>query len=476
MDFTVTSADGTPLTVRRGGRGVPVVLVHPSAGGLDSWDQVTSVLQEEFETWVYARRGYPPSGSGDRPKTFADDVADLEAVLHCTGRPGHVVGASYGGSVALHAAGRGGDAIRSMVLFEPPLFAAGASLAPALARFRELLAAGDVPAATRLFAEEVARVPAPLLDALAPPGDGPADLEQRAAQALEAQGSLHDLEAMAADELDLGRWTHVDIPVLLMQGAETWEPIPARMDALAAALPLVTRAVLPGQSHFASHTAPALFADTVRRFLRKENEHVRPDGRHRARNGSTCSAAVTSEHRSQPRKGEAVHPIGWDRRLAEAWEALDATDPVSFVARIDALANELPAGSARATFERACALDSTGRPDAAVPLYEAALAGADHLTPEQRRRSVIQLASSLRNLGRPREAVALLEAEQERTTDDLDDAVQATLALALADTGRAREAVGVAVGALAGHLPRYQRSMATYARLLREESATVPTL
>jgi hypothetical protein len=48
----------------------------------------------------------------------------------------------------------------------------------------------------------------------------------------------------------------------------------------------------------------------------------------------------------------------------------------------------------------------------------------------------------------------------------MDDAVMATLALALVDTGREREAVSVALTALAPHLVRYQRSMANYARLL----------
>jgi hypothetical protein len=50
----------------------------------------------------------------------------------------------------------------------------------------------------------------------------------------------------------------------------------------------------------------------------------------------------------------------------------------------------------------------------------------------------------------------------------LSDAISATLALCLVDSGREREAVSIAVGALAAHLPRYQRSMATYARLLLE--------
>lgn len=43
------------------------------------------------------------------------------------------------------------------------------------------------------------------------------------------------------------------------------------------------------------------------------------------------------------------------------------------------------------------------------------------------------------------------------------------LALALTDVGRAREGVSLVVGAMAPHLPRYQRSMANYARLLIEE-------
>jgi pimeloyl-ACP methyl ester carboxylesterase len=43
--------------------------------------------------------------------------------------------------------------------------------------------------------------------------------------------------------------------------------MPQTMHLLAATLPSVTRAVLDGQSHFATHTAPTLFADTVRGFL-----------------------------------------------------------------------------------------------------------------------------------------------------------------------------------------------------------------
>jgi pimeloyl-ACP methyl ester carboxylesterase len=146
-------------------------------------------------------------------------------------------------------------------LFEPPLFAAGPALDDVLARHRAHVRAGALGAAARLFAAEVARVPAPLLKALT------GSSQDAATDRAEAVGCLHDLEAMAADTTDLGRWAAVTVPVLLVQGAQTWAPMPETMDGLAVALPPVTRAVLAGQAHFATHTAPVLFASTVGEFL-----------------------------------------------------------------------------------------------------------------------------------------------------------------------------------------------------------------
>ena len=157
----------------------------------------------------------------------------------------------------------------------------------------------------------------------------------------------------------------------------------------------------------------------------------------------------------------------WERRVADAWASLDQRGEAEFLGLIEGLAAELPPDSAVGLFERAAALDSTGHSDRAVPLYRQALERG--LTGGRRRRAVIQLASSLRNIDRPRESVALLEAELDAGSDHLDDAVRAFLALALTDVGREREAVSLALAALAPHLPRYQRSVGNYARLLVEE-------
>ena len=159
----------------------------------------------------------------------------------------------------------------------------------------------------------------------------------------------------------------------------------------------------------------------------------------------------------------------WERRLADAWATLDDHDvdrAADFRAVIDAIVAELPTDSPLASFERACAWDSTGHPDEAVPLYREALARG--LDGYRARRAKIQLASSLRNLGHAAEGVELLSSELEAPHDELDDAVRAILALCLADLGREREGLSLALGALAPHLPRYQRSVTNDARLLGE--------
>ncbi|WP_329117503.1 tetratricopeptide repeat protein [Streptomyces sp. NBC_01465] len=156
----------------------------------------------------------------------------------------------------------------------------------------------------------------------------------------------------------------------------------------------------------------------------------------------------------------------WEQRIVDAYASIDSYEDNDFRAAIDKLVAELPEGSPIGIFERAAALDSTGHSDLAVPLYKEALEAG--LPGIRRRRAVIQMASSLRNLGRSEESVTLLTAEADAGSDELDDAVRGFLALALTDVGREREAVSLALRALAPHLPRYQRSLGNYARILVE--------
>lgn len=99
----------------------------------------------------------------------------------------------------------------------------------------------------------------------------------------------------------------------------------------------------------------------------------------------------------------------WEERTAAAWATFDdyeEADAAKFRAVIDALVAELPADSPLGPFERACAWDSTGHSDQAVPLYREALARG--LSGYKGRRAKIQLSSSLRNIGQSEEGVKLL--------------------------------------------------------------------
>ncbi|WP_210576260.1 tetratricopeptide repeat protein [Streptomyces sp. GESEQ-4] len=158
----------------------------------------------------------------------------------------------------------------------------------------------------------------------------------------------------------------------------------------------------------------------------------------------------------------------WEERVAAAWATFDdypEDRAADFRSVIDTLVAELPSGSPLGPFEQAGAWDSTGHSDKAVPLYREALALG--LSGTKGREAKIQLASSLRNIGQAEEGVKLLTPELDAPSDELDDAVRAFLALCLSSLGRDREGLSLVLGALAGHLPRYQRSTANYAAALR---------
>lgn len=252
------SFDGTTIHYRRIGTGSPVIMIHGSGGGLHSWQPVAEHLADRFELWLPARRGYAPSGPGRSPKHFADEVGDLRALMNLIGLPAHLVGMSYGATVALHAAAAG--LARSLVLWEPPLYAAGAELASVLTRFEALIAMGERGQADRLLAEKVARVPTALLDLMG-------DAEPGADEPDDSYGRSRDLESMIADTTYLDRWSNVTTPTLLMRGADTWQPMPETMERLATVMSHATLETLAGQMHFAPSTDPETVAEAIGRFL-----------------------------------------------------------------------------------------------------------------------------------------------------------------------------------------------------------------
>lgn len=154
----------------------------------------------------------------------------------------------------------------------------------------------------------------------------------------------------------------------------------------------------------------------------------------------------------------------WETAVVDLWERFDALDREGGVRAMRELADDCPAADGRAAFELAGMYDSMGFEAEAGEAYERALElGLDDARHAQ---LAVQYGSTLRNLGRLDEAIAVLRAAP--THETTGSAPQIVLALALHSAGRKDEALRVAIEAQLDALPRYQRSMRSYAAALTD--------
>jgi pimeloyl-ACP methyl ester carboxylesterase len=97
-----------------------LLLVHGSVANADLTWSAQKALAPRFEIVAPNRRGFPP-GPDVAHVDFEDEAAWLEQFLEPAART-HLVGHSYGGVIALLAAARYPDRVRSLTVVEPPAF------------------------------------------------------------------------------------------------------------------------------------------------------------------------------------------------------------------------------------------------------------------------------------------------------------------------------------------------------------------
>jgi pimeloyl-ACP methyl ester carboxylesterase len=256
--------DSTRIAYQRIGGGPPVVVLPGAMNPGAAWLAVAAQLADRYTVLLVDRRNYPPSGPGPSPSSFEIETAHVLAMARVAGEPVHLLGHSYGGVLALYTAAAHPDAVRTLLLYEPPVLAGGPHVAEVLQRYRELLAAGEPAEAVGLFLRDVAHVPDDVLGAMAAgPDDGPAPHEVTVL----AEALLPDIESIAGLSPDAARWSSIRHPVLLMAGALSWAEVRASTEALRQALPHAETVTWPGHTHFANMIAPGLVAGTLREFL-----------------------------------------------------------------------------------------------------------------------------------------------------------------------------------------------------------------
>lgn len=142
MDLTITrpdqattpgwhraTIDGAELEYVVRGTGEPVLLIH-GAFVADTFAPLVAepALTDRYRVISYHRRGFAGSTPARGEADVAQQAADARALLaHLGIARAHIVGHSYGGCVALQLALDAPEAVQSLALLEPALFAVPAA-------------------------------------------------------------------------------------------------------------------------------------------------------------------------------------------------------------------------------------------------------------------------------------------------------------------------------------------------------------
>jgi pimeloyl-ACP methyl ester carboxylesterase len=260
MPEQVLSKDGTPLAVWRSGEGPALLLVHGTTADHSRWAPVVPAFEEHFTVLAMDRRGR--GESGDHPDySFEREFEDVAAVAEWAGDGVSVIGHSHGAMCALEAALLS-DRIGKLVLYEGPMGFL-ASPPEVVERLERLLEAGERDELLAYFMQEVAGLSAEQVEML------------RALPAWQARvAAAHTIprEEVVNREyvFDADRFRALDVPTLLLGGADSPALFRTADEALAAALPNCRIAIMPGQGHAAMDTGTDLFLTEVLGFLRAD--------------------------------------------------------------------------------------------------------------------------------------------------------------------------------------------------------------
>ncbi len=232
----------------------PALALHCMMGTGKIWAPMARTLADTIALTAFDLPGHGRSGPW-HPDEGGPDLHTLTTRIAASyvSRPLDLIGHSFGATVALRLAVGAPEAVRSLTLIEPVLFAAAADpeagqegLTAAMA---EQIARDDMIGAARSFLNVWGGPP--------PFDELPPILQQGFAAQVPLVISTNEvLLDDRADILRAGGLESIDAPVLLIAGENSPRVAHDIIDALAARLPDVGRAIIPGAGHMAPVTHP----------------------------------------------------------------------------------------------------------------------------------------------------------------------------------------------------------------------------
>ena len=253
---------------REAGAGEPIVLLHCSSGSSGAWAPVMNNLAQDYRVLAPDLLGYGRTAPWPRNAPLGPDaeLGLVEALLDVAGRPAHLVGHSYGGTVALRAARRFPRQVASLTLIEPVAFHllrradepdGWREIAALAERHLALVGEGKDAAAAEAF---VTYWTGPKAWQQMP--DTARDNAVRTAAKVAAEWRL-----MFAAEDDCDAIARIGAPTLLICGGRTRTPARRVVEALRGALPQALHHEIADAGHMSPLTHPADIAEAIRRHV-----------------------------------------------------------------------------------------------------------------------------------------------------------------------------------------------------------------
>lgn len=243
--------------------GKPALLLHCSLAHSGAWNGVARALADRWRATAPDFVGHGRGPARDPARDYHDHCTEV-ALAHLPDTPCHLVGHSFGATVALRLALDHPGRVLSLTLIEPVLFAAargqqGWQRQVALDTSLEAaFAADDRASATRSFLSVWGD--GPPFDSL--PASQRAYLQDRIWVVAASSAALHDDAAGLVP-----RVPRLTCPVLLIEGDRSPPVIAEVQTGLAAAIPRARRVIVAGAGHMAPITHPGAVADEIRRLL-----------------------------------------------------------------------------------------------------------------------------------------------------------------------------------------------------------------
>lgn len=261
------SHNGRNIDFQDSGDGPVILFVPGSFSTAAAWRPIQKSLPPGYRFVSTSLCGY---GDTDETRTAADhDIAHeirvLEAVAHHIGEPVHLVGHSFGGTVALAAALAGNIDLRSIATFEAN------PLCLMRDRGRDDLfdAARQMSAAYEVAVQDgEAHAPRRVIDFWG--GDGAYATMPEAVQDYccdTASANVLDWHTDFGFAAGMSDFAGLDIPVLLVRGALAIAAMVEMTEGLAAGIPNAGSVQIGGAGHFLITTHPAQCASRLADFF-----------------------------------------------------------------------------------------------------------------------------------------------------------------------------------------------------------------